>query len=134
MTTQIQTLPRLDPHLVYRVDACASAAMGVALLMLAEPLTQLAGWTMPAGFLWTVGLLLLPWAAINAWVARTEHPARIAVLGNIGVDIAWVIGSAALVALHAPSLSLAGLALLVAQGIAVAGVAAFKLAGLRALA
>lgn len=134
MTTQIQTFPRLDPHLVYAVDALVSAAMGIALLAVADPLSQLAGWALPADFLWTVGLLLLPWAAFNAWVAREARPARGVVLGNICGDIAWVIGSAVLVLLHAPSLSSIGLVLLVGQGIAVAGVLALKLAGARALA
>ncbi|QDZ09946.1 hypothetical protein [Devosia ginsengisoli] len=134
MTTMIQTSPRLDPHLVYGVDAIVSAAMGIALLVLAEPLTQMAGWSLPSGFLWTIGLLLLPWAAFNAWIARTGHPAQGVVRGNIMGDIAWVGGSIALILLHAPSLSPLGLVLLAGQGIAVAGVLALKLAGARALA
>ena len=134
MTTQPQTFHLLDPRLVYAVDAFASAAMGVALLAVAEPLTELAGWSLPAGFLWTIGLLLLPWAAFNAWVARTARPARAVIRGNIAGDIAWVLGSATLVLLHAPGLSLIGLALLVGQGMAVAGVLAVKLAGARFLA
>ncbi|MGB3338965.1 MAG: hypothetical protein WBA73_17450 [Devosia sp.] len=134
MTTQIQTFPRLDPHLVYWVDAIVSAAMGLALLTLAGPLTQLAGWNMPASFLWTVGLLLLPWAALNAFVASSGRPARSIVLGIIVGDIAWVVGSALLVALYATSLSGIGLALLTGQGIAVAGVLALKLLGARNLA
>ena len=134
MTTQTQTLPNLDPHLVYGVDAVVSCAMGLALLFAAEPLTQLAGWNMPASFLWIVGLLLLPWAALNAWIARTAHPGRPVVQGIIGGDIAWVAGSAVLVLLHASDLSATGLVLLVGQGIAVAGVLALKLAGARSLA
>jgi hypothetical protein len=134
MTTLTQTRPRLDPHLIYGVDAAVSATMGVALLALAEPLTQLAGWSLPAGFLWTIGLLLLPWAAFNAWIARTRHPAQGVVRGNIAGDAAWIVGSIALILLHAPSLSPLGLMLLAGQGIAVAGVLALKLAGARALA
>ena len=134
MTTQTLPLPNLNPHLIYGVDAIVSAAMGVALLVTAEPLTQLAGWSLPAGFLWTIGLLLLPWAAINAAVARADRPARAVVRGIIGGDIAWVTGSVALVLLYASSLSPIGLALLAGQGIAVAGVLALKLAGARALA
>ena len=134
MTTQTQTLPRRDPHLIYGVDAAVSAAMGVALLALAEPLTQLAGWSLPAGFLWTIGLLLLPWAAFNAWIARMAHPARGIVRGNIAGDAAWIVGSIVLIVLQAASLTPIGLALLAGQGIAVAGVLAVKLAGARALA
>lgn len=134
MTTMTRTLPRLDPHLVYGLDAIVSAAMGIALLVLAEPLTQLAGWSLPAGFLWTIGLLLLPWAVFNAWIARTGHPATGVVRGNIAGDAAWVVGSIALILLHAPSLTTIGLVLLAGQGIAVAGVLMLKLAGARALA
>ena len=134
MTTQTLTLPKLNPHFIYAVDAVVSAAMGIALLVTAEPLTQLAGWSLPAGFLWTVGLLLLPWAVLNAWVARSDRPARAVVRNIIGGDIAWVAGSAAMVLLYAPSLSTLGLVLLVGQGLAVAGVLAMKLAGARALA
>jgi hypothetical protein len=134
MTTQTQTLPRLDPHLVYGVDAVVSTIMGIALLVTAEPLTQLAGWPMPAGFLWTIGLLLLPWAAFNAVLARTARPAGAVIKANIAGDIAWVVGSAALLALHATSLSTIGLVLLAGQAVAVAGVLALKLLGARELA
>ena len=56
------------------------------------------------------------------------------VRGNIAGDAAWVVGSIALILLHAASLSPIGLTLLAGQGIAVAGVLALKLAGARALA
>ncbi len=134
MMTLTQTRPRLDPHLVYGVDAVASACMGIALLVLAEPLTHLAGWSLPAGFLWTIGLLLLPWAAFNAWIARTRHPAQGVVRGNIAGDAAWILGSIALLASHMASLSPIGLTMLAGQGIAVTGVLALKLAGARATA
>lgn len=49
-------------------------------------------------------------------------------------DAAWIVGSIALLALHAASLSPLGLALLAGQAIAVAGVLVLKLAGARALA
>lgn len=133
MTTQVQTLPRLDPHLVYWLDAIGSLAMGLALLVSADALTGLAGWTLPSAFLWTIGLLLLPWAAFNAWIARMAVPARPLVLGNIAGDIAWVLGSLALIMLHAANLSPAGMALLAGQGIAVAAVLALKLFGARSL-
>ncbi|UJW85813.1 hypothetical protein [Devosia sp. SL43] len=133
MTTLVQTLPRLDPHLVYGVDAAVSFAMGIALIFAATPVTELAGWAMPSTFLWIIGLLLLPWAAYNLWIARTIRPARGAVVANIIGDIAWVAGTVLLVAIHASTLSTLGLALLVGQGIAVSGVLLLKLTGARAL-
>lgn len=129
MTTAVQTLSRLDPHIVYGVDALVSTAMGLALLAWAGPLTQLAGWAMPPDLLWIIGLLLLPWAAFNAWIARSARPPRVAVTANIVGDVAWIAGTVALLAIHAASLSGPGLALLAGQGIAVVGVLTLKLAG-----
>lgn len=133
MTTQAQTLPRLDPHLVYFVDALGSLAMGAGLLVAAGQLTALAGWAMPSAFLSIIGFLLLPWAAFNLWIARSARPARVAVAVNIIGDVGWVAGTAVLVAIHATGLTGLGLALLVGQGIAVGGVLALKLAGRQAL-
>jgi hypothetical protein len=133
MTTQVQTLPRLDPHLVYFVDALGSFAMGAALLATADQLTTLAGWAMPSNFLWTIGLLLVPWAAYNAWIGRSARPAAAVIAANIFGDIVWIAGTAVLVAIHATGLSGLGLALLVGQGIAVSGILALKLVGRRAL-
>jgi hypothetical protein len=134
MNTQTRTLPRLDPHLIYAADALVSAVMGVALIVAAEPLTQLAGWPLPAGFLVTLGLLLLPWAVFNGVVARMARPARAVINGNIAVDAAWVLGSIALGVLHADTLTAIGMVMLAGQAIAVAGVFAIKLAGARELA
>lgn len=133
MTTQAQTLPRLDPHLVYFVDALGSLAMGAGLLVAADQLTTLAGWAMPSAFLSVIGFLLLPWAAFNVWIARSARPAKLAVAVNILGDVGWVAGTAVLVAIHATGLTGLGLALLVGQGIAVGGVLALKLAGRQAL-
>lgn len=133
MTTQAQTLPRLDPHLIYFVDALGSLVMGAGLLFAADQLTALAAWAMPSAFLSIIGALLVPWAAFNVWIARRGRPARAAVAVNIIGDIGWVAGTAVLVAIHATSLSGLGLALLVGQGIAVGGVLALKLIGRGAL-
>lgn len=133
MNTQAHTLTRLDPHLVYGVDALVSATMGIALMATAEPLTQLAGWTMPSSFLWIIGLLLLPWAGYNLWIARTHRPARPVITANIIGDAAWVAGTALLLALQYANLSPLGLILLAGQAIAVTGVLLLKLAGARGL-
>ena len=133
MTTQVQTLPRLDPHLIYGVDALGSLVMGAALLVTADQLTALAAWAMPSSFLWIIGLLLFHWAAYNAWIARSARPASMVVAANIIGDILWIAGTAMLVAAHATGLSGLGLALLVGQGIAISGVLALKLVGRHAL-
>lgn len=135
MTDQAQTLPRrLDPHFVYGFDALGSLVFGGALLFTATPLTDLAGWAMPSAFLWVLGLLLLPWAAFNLWIARSNRPPKPAVTANIVGDVIWVAGTIALLAIHATGLSGLGLALLLGQGIAVGGILALKLMGRYALA
>lgn len=126
---QTQSLPRLDPHLVYFVDTLGSLAMGAALLVTAEQLTALAAWPLPSGFLSTIGLLLLPWAAFNLWIARSARPAGVAVAVNIIGDFGWLAGTALLLAIHAAGLSSLGLALLAGQGFAVGGILALKLIG-----
>jgi len=127
-----RTLPKLDPRFIYLADTVASTIMGLALVVGAQPLTRLAGWNMPSSFLSIVGLFLLPWAAFNFWVARRIGP--ILVRSNIAGDALWVLGTGWLVSANMASLSQAGMALLIGQGVAVAGVLAIKLAGARALA
>lgn len=134
MTTQVQPLPRLDPHLIYGVDALVSFAMGVTLMLAADHLTALAGWTLPPAFLFTLGLLLVPWAAFNLWIARSAQPGRGVIRGNLASDAFWVLGSLALVAAQAASLTPLGFALVIGQAAAVAGVFTVKLIGAGALA
>lgn len=134
MTDHAQTLPRrLGPHFVYGFDALGSLVFGVALLFAATPLTELAGWAMPSEFLWVLGLLLLPWAAFNLWLARNNRPPKLAVTANIVGDVIWVGGTVALLVIHATGLSGAGLTLLLGQGIAVGGMLTLKLIGRHAL-
>ena len=135
MTDQAQPLPRrLDPHFVYGFDALGSLVFGITLLFAATPLTELAGWAMPSAFLWVLGLLLLPWAAFNLWIARSARPGKLVVTVNIMGDVIWVAGTIALLAIHTTGLSGLGLALLLGQGIAVGGILALKLTGRHALA
>ncbi|NOJ78748.1 hypothetical protein [Myxococcus xanthus] len=127
-------MPQLlrNPRFVYRFDAAASLLMGVALLLLAPTLTQLAGWTLPSTFLFSVGLFLLPWSAFNLWVGF-KQPVLGAALVHVLVDAAWVVGSVLLVVMHAQELTPLGTALLAGQAFAVAGVLALKAVGLTSL-
>ncbi|WIG93437.1 hypothetical protein [Myxococcus sp. SDU36] len=121
-----------NPRFVYRFDAAASLLMGVALLLLAPTLTQLAGWTLPPSFLFGVGLFLLPWSAFNLWVGL-KQPVLGAALVHVLVDAAWVVGSVLLVVMHAQDLTPLGVALLGGQAFAVVGVLALKAMGLTSL-
>lgn len=121
-----------NPRFVYRFDAAASLLMGMALLLLAPNLTQLAGWTLPSTFLFGVGLFLLPWSAFNLW-AGLKQPVLGAALVHVLVDATWVVGSVLLVIMHAQELTTLGVALLAGQAFAVAGVLALKAMGLTSL-
>ncbi|QSQ12085.1 hypothetical protein [Myxococcus landrumensis] len=117
-------------QLVYGSDAIAAITMGTALLLLARQLTTLAGWSLPPGFLFGVGLFLLPWAGFNAWVSRQQSVPVRAALVHLVVDGSWVLGSVALWLFHRPSLTLFGVVLLLTQALAVLCVFALKLGGL----
>jgi hypothetical protein len=129
------TLPttRLDPRLIYILDGVVSATMGMTLAVFAESLTALAAWSLPPSFLFTLGLLLLPWSAFNFALGRMARPAAALIRGNLAVDGSWVLGSLALIVVHWSALSPWGVALLVAQMLAVACVFAVKLMGDAAL-
>src|SRR5690349_10006559 len=107
------TLPNLDPRFIYLADTVVSAVMGLALIVAAEPLTRLAGWGMPSSFFSILGVLLLPWAAFNFWVARRPQP--ILVRSNIVGDAIWVLGTVWLVSANMTSLTSAGMAMLIGQ-------------------
>src|SRR5262245_59050079 len=78
------------------LDAATCVAMGLFLVLLAQPLAPMLG--LPAGLLEIAGASLLPIAAFMAWVATRSaflrSGARLVVAGNA----AWVAASAALLA------------------------------------
>lgn len=114
---------------VYRFDAIAAITMGISLLILAQPLTTLSGWSLPPAFLLGVGLFLLPWAGFNAWVSfQPRVPVR-AALVHLVVDGSWVVGTVALWLSNDASLTLVGKALLLTQAVGVLCVFALKLGG-----
>lgn len=133
MTAQAQAAPFLNPRLIYLLDAGVSLVMGLAIAASAGPLTDLGGWPLPVAFLQLIGVLLLPWAAFNFWIARQAAPASLAVRGNIFGDIVWIAGTAVLLALYASSLTGPGMLLLAGQGLAVGMVLVVKLMGARQL-
>ncbi len=110
------------------LDAVTCLAMGTGLIALTAPI---AGWTgLPAQLIAGAGWLLLPCAALMAAMALRPHPAGIALIvaGNVG----WVAASLAVAALSGANGL--GVILVLAQALAVAGIAyaeraAWKAAG-----
>ncbi len=73
------------------LDAVTAALMGILLVLASQPLATLTA--MPAGFLFAVGVLLLPLAAIMLAVAVLGASSPAAVWLVIGGNYAWVIAS-----------------------------------------
>jgi hypothetical protein len=77
---------------VLRVDAVLSGLTALALMADAEPLAAMTG--LPAGALQAIGVALVPWTALLAWLAsRTVFPA--AALGTvIALNFVWALDCA----------------------------------------
>ena len=93
MTTLAQTSAKLDPHLIFWLDAAGSLVFGLALIFAAAPLTNLIGWSVPPAVLLGIGLFLLPWAFFNLVIARSTRPASTFLAANLVGDGIWVLGS-----------------------------------------
>jgi hypothetical protein len=129
-------MPIQNPNTTLRrlllTDAATCAVMGLALDLGAAPLASLTG--LPAPLLLAAGLSLLPIAVFMALVAWRPHPAavRLVVLGNA----AWVAASLLLL-VSGPLTGWAaanglGVAVVLAQALAVAGLALLEQAAARA--
>ncbi|MET3889627.1 hypothetical protein ABIE41_000703 [Bosea sp. OAE506] len=92
--TMIQASPLLRGALA--LDAAACAGMGGLLSLAAAPLSPLLG--LPEPLLRGAGLLLLPCAALLAWLSRRPELPRLAVLAVIGVNLMWIADSLLLLA------------------------------------
>ena len=73
------------------VDAAASGAMGVLLLLGARPLDSLLG--LPEGLLRGVGVLLIPFAGLLVWLAPRASALRGAVRAVVVGNVLWVVAS-----------------------------------------
>ena len=100
------------------IDAFASGATGLLGLVLAEPLSD---WTdLPVMLLRGAGVALIPFVTFLVLLATRDFVSRTGVKTVIGINIAWVIGSAALLLSNAVDPNVFGYAFVIAQGAAVA--------------
>lgn len=111
------------------LDAATCLATGV--LLAAAPAILAPLLDLPQGLLFEAGLFLLPFAAFALWasrqVTRTTAPARAVMVANI----AWAAGSVALVAGPWVAPNALGIAFVMAQAAAVAGLALLQYLGLK---
>ncbi len=109
----------LSPRLTLQIDTLTCAAMAALLLVLAGPLGD---WlNLPVDFLRWVGVILLPWTALLAWFASRQHVTRGFMLVVIAVNVVWVAGSIGLLVSNQVDPNGWGVAFVLVQAAAVAG-------------
>jgi hypothetical protein len=111
------------------LDAAACAGTGLLLALAAGPLSSLLGF--PAGFLRGAGLILLPCAALLAWLSAREMLPRLAVHAVIGVNLLWIADSVAILLMGWFEPTGPGIAFVLAQAVAVAVVTELEVIGLK---
>jgi hypothetical protein len=126
-------MPNLHPKTLLRAallgDAVASGATGALMLVGAGALTSLFG--LPEGLLRWAGTVLLPYAALVAYVGTRERLSRAAIWAVIAANAAWAVESAMLLLSGWVSPTTLGAAFVVFQAAVVAGFAIAQYAGLR---
>ena len=111
------------------VDLVATVGFALALLLGAGALDQLLGAS--TGLLRGIGLALVPFAALQAYLVSREQPPVTGVTMLIVGNALWVVASiVALIGLPI-ALTALGTAFVIAQAVAVAGIAELQTVGLR---
>ncbi len=125
--TMIQSSPLLRSALA--LDAAACAGMGALLSLAATPLSGL--FALPPDLLRGTGLLLLPCAALLAWLAAPATVPRLAVLAVIGLNLLWVADSLALLMLGWFAPTRLGIGFVLLQAAAVLALTTLEITGLK---
>lgn len=125
--TMIQSSPLLRSALA--LDAAACAGMGALLSLAATPLSGL--FALPPDLLRGTGLLLLPCAALLAWLAAPATVPRLAVLAVIGLNLLWVADSLALLMLGWFAPTRLGIGFVLLQAAAVLALTTLEMTGLK---
>jgi hypothetical protein len=113
---------------VFLADAATCAASAVLLLAGAGALSPLLG--LPTGLLFWAGAVLVPVAALFAFIGtRQRPPVALAVIGILG-NILWVIESVITIEMAA-GITMLGIAFVAMQAAAVAVLAALETWGLK---
>ena len=110
-------------------DAVISGTTGLLLIAAAHPLSQLLA--IVPGLLRATGASLIPFAAFVTWVCTRAAIPRTSVWTVIALNAAWVVASFALLFVDGFDPSRLGVAFIVLQAVAVAGLAEAQYVGLR---
>jgi hypothetical protein len=110
-------------------DAVISGTTGVLMLAAAAPLARILG--VPTALLSSAGVSLLPFVAFLIWLCTRASVPRSAVWLVIALNLAWVIGSIALLFIDRLDPNGLGIAFILVQAIAVAAFAEAQYVALR---
>ncbi len=110
-------------------DAVISGTAGVLMLAAAAPLARILG--VPTALLSSAGVSLLPFVAFLIWLCTRASVPRSAVWLVIALNLAWVIGSIALLFIDRLDPNGLGIAFILVQAIAVAAFAEAQYVALR---
>ncbi|HVL57105.1 MAG TPA: hypothetical protein VM491_11400 [Burkholderiaceae bacterium] len=110
-------------------DAATSAAMGLALLAGAGALAPVLG--LPETLLRAAGAVLLPFAALVGAAGARPAPSRRALRAIAGCNLAWALGSVALLAGSWVQPTAIGIAFVAVQAVAVAALGELQLVSAR---
>lgn len=125
----VASAPRLL-RLALLADAAASGVMGLILSAAAPALGQLLD--LPKDLLLEAGVALIPWSAFVLWTSTRAPIPGGAARAIVAVNLVWVAGSLLTLALLSPGAR--GLAFVLVQAMAVAGLAAMQWIALRRMA
>lgn len=112
---------------VLMADALVSGAAGVVMIIGAPLLAPLLN--LPAALLQIAGFSLIPWFLALIALARQARVSRAAIMTVIAVNLAWVIGSIAVLFVFQPSTF--GYAFVIAQAVAVGVFAELQIIALK---
>jgi hypothetical protein len=122
------SLEKIMRRILY-FDAATCLAMGLALVLFAQPLAPLLG--LPVLLLEIAGALLLPIGGFIAWVASASGFLRTGAWLVIAGNAAWVLASFYLLLSGAVAPKPLGYAFVLVQALAVALIAALEYASVR---
>ncbi|GAA3137086.1 hypothetical protein [Streptosporangium carneum] len=117
-------------RLALRLDAVVTGGNGLAYLLLAEPINDLLGLSVPLQR--GVGAFLAVYGVAVWLLARPATVNRTAVLGVVAVNALWTVASVAELALGGLDVTVVGAFWVVMQAVTVGGFAALQYLGLRA--
>ena len=111
------------------LDAVVSGAAGVLMAAGASLLGPLL--EIPSGLLFWAGLALFPFVGLLVVLARRQTVSRTLILDVVLINVAWVVGSFAIMLLGLVEPNLLGTLFITAQALAVALFAALQASALR---